>query len=337
MSQTTLTASVAATDASIEVDSPGDLRGDKAPPYRLAVNHEEMTVTEEAGDILTVVRDQSSLMDIFATDAFDREEPAGTRWNYADDAVTRWRGATTTADVDFSVTGGKGVIGILTPSTGASPMFETTAPLLEVQVRYRFSIDALDAVLDAYVRTGTDPNQNSYRARLVIDGAGALTLRLAKNVAGAATNLVGSVTPAGGPLAVDEEWNLALQATGSGTTSLAAKAWRTADGEPAAWQTTASDTEAILQTANMTALRFAPTPAATALIDDYTVARIPVGLTHTAGDVVVLVEEWPYPSQVVVGIGPPLSNPPSGAEYMDISTRPATFYRRVGAIWYSYP
>jgi large repetitive protein len=42
---------------------------------------------------------------------------------------------------------------------------------------------------------------------------------------------------------------LRLQASGSGTTSLNAKVWKTGAVEPAAWQATITDTTAGLQTA----------------------------------------------------------------------------------------
>lgn len=336
MSQTTLAASVASSDTTVSVDSVADLVGDRIPPYSIAINAEEMRVLEASGDDLTVIRSSTSL-ELIASDTFDRIE-SGV-WGYSDDGQNFWQGAFGTGG--DSVTGvreGRGYIDTITPLDPVTAAFIMQTPLGDLQARTKFYLpDDLDGLVDLYLRTDESPNQNSYRARLTISGAGAPSLRLSKNVAAANTALAGSVTPAG-TVALDAEWNIAFQATGMNPTSLAAKAWATADGEPAAWDTTASDSEAILQDPNHAGLRWRGTNANTsAEFDDWKVSRIPEGVTHDTGDTVVLVEDWPYPSNVVCGMGPPASNPPTGAEYIDCSTTPPTFYRRVGANWWAYP
>lgn len=338
MSETTLAAAVVASDTSITVSSVTDLVGSvRTPPYRVAINAEEMTVTADAGGgVLSVERDQNSPLDIYASDPFERSEDVGTSWFFADDGVSYWQGADSTADSDFSVSSGKGILAILTAGIGETPAFITSNPLTDYQVRFRFASDVLDVNVDAYLRTGVDPSQNAYRARLTIDGAGALGLRLAKNVASVATNLAASVTPAGGPYVASEEWTLAFQASGSGTTSLAAKAWRTSDGEPASWQTTTTDTEAVLQGANHSGLRYrAVSSTGTLEVQEYIVTLIPIGTSHANGDRVVLIEEWPYASDMVTGKGAPTANPPTGTKYLDIEAVPPVLYVRVGADWFT--
>jgi hypothetical protein len=329
---TTLSAGVAVTDGSISVTSAADF---PEPPFRVVVNQEEMVVYQVSGTTFSVHRGQTGVLGVFAEDTFEREVPAGGEWEWADDGISRWRGSESIADVDFSVTGGEGIIEVVTTGVSATPALVMAQPLLDLQVRQIARlIDTLDTTHDNYVRGGTDLSVNSYRARLTVDGAGAMSLRLSKNVTSVNTALAAAVVPPG-TVAVGDEINVAFQATDSGTTSLAAKAWRTVDGEPAAWQTTATDTEAILQTANHSGLRFRPTATGTVGIVHYTVAQVPVGITHASSDPVLLIDPWPIPIGVEFGIGPPLSNPPTGAEYIDIGASPPVVYFRVGFAWYS--
>lgn len=335
MSQTTLAANVAATDTSITVASVTDLAGIKVPPYWVAINAEDLKViADSGGGVLVVERDQASLLQIVTVDGFQRDET--DQWGYADDSVSRWQGGFTSANVEFNVLDGYGSMNALT-TNGELPALITSLPIGDIQVRFKFRLmQDTDVIIDTYVRSATDPGNNGYRARLTIDGAGAMNLRLSKNVANVNTALVASVVPSG-TVVVDDEVQVALQAVGNGTTSLGTKAWRTADGEPAAWQTTATDTEATLQGPNFSALRYRSSTVTPneARFDDYTVSRVPEGVAHTSGDTVVLVEEWPFASDVVVGRGAPVSNPPTGAQYLDVSVTPAVLYLRVGAVWRS--
>jgi hypothetical protein len=84
----------------------------------------------------------------------------------------------------------------------------------------------------------TDVN-NWYAARLELSTAGDLTLTLCKRIAGVVTDIGAAVTVGTGHTASDP-WRIRLNITGS---TLSAKAWRTADTEPATWQTQDTDTD----------------------------------------------------------------------------------------------
>lgn len=330
MTATTLSAGVAATDASISVTSAADF---PEPPFRVAVNHEEMVVYQVSGTTFSVARDQTTSLEQLVFDTFDREESDG--WlEVGDGSGARWRGSLSDADSNQLVTGGVGVLQILTNAVGKTTLMEVPNLPLDEQARFKFVlVDQLDVDVDSYSRF-TDSN-NTYRARLNVSGAGAMSLRLAKIVASVTTNLAAAVVPPG-TVAIGDEVNLAFQVTTlAGITSLSAKAWRTVDGEPAAWQTTIPDAEAALQVLALMAVRYRPVLASTFTIDDWLVSRVPTGLAHSSTDPVVLVDPWPFPPGLAVGLGPPASNPPTTSKYLDISVTPPVEYTRVGAVWYS--
>jgi hypothetical protein len=76
---------------------------------------------------------------------------------------------------------------------------------------------------------------------------GTVTLILAAIVNGNETDLAYSTLP--GTFAAGTSLTVRMETSGSGTTTLGAKAWRTGTTEPAAWQVTATDSTPSLQTA----------------------------------------------------------------------------------------
>jgi PKD repeat protein len=89
-------------------------------------------------------------------------------------------------------------------------------------------------------RTGS----SDYRARIRAMPTGT-TLSLMRVNGG--TTVLSTVTLPGLTYAPGDVIRIQVSATGSGTTTLSAKAWRVGDAEPAGWQTTTTDSTAALQ------------------------------------------------------------------------------------------
>lgn len=336
MSETTLAASMTAADLTLSVTANLDF-ADTEPPYRIAIDGEEMKVTERSGTTWTVERSAVLATEALVIDSFDREETAAL----GDVSSSfKWRGDDNDADVEYDVTGGAAVLTVLTAGKGNIARFSAEGQGLDAQLRARFQcLDQLNSDIDLRMRRWD--GDNLYRARLTISGAGAMSLRLAKVVASAVTNLAAAVVPPG-TVALDDWFWIAIQVTGTSPTELSAKAWREVDGEPAAWQTSVTDSEAILQLlfdarGNVsTEYRVAPlTGTGIYWMDDWTITNIPVGISHANGATVTSIEEWETPIAIAAGIGAPISNPPSGAAYVDGSVSPPVLYVRVGNAWYS--
>lgn len=80
---------------------------------------------------------------------------------------------------------------------------------------------------------------NWYCARLELSTAGAMTLILAKRVAGVVSD-IGAAVAVGTGHTANELWRIRVSIVGS---ALKAKAWPVADAEPSAWQLEATDTD----------------------------------------------------------------------------------------------
>ncbi len=97
-------------------------------------------------------------------------------------------------------------------------------------------------------RVGT----SEYRGKLKIDAAGAVSLQLTRLSGGTETTLSQSGT--GLTVQAGQSLNIRLLVTGTGTTTLQSKVWRTGTAEPGNWQATATDTAAGLQGAGAAGL-----------------------------------------------------------------------------------
>ena len=98
--------------------------------------------------------------------------------------------------------------------------------------------------------TGT----NDYRAKVKIAANGALTLYLVRVVNNAETTLVSTNLGSAFNYTVGSTLQIRLEVTGTSPTTVRAKAWKTSQTEPSAWQLTTSDSTAGLQTAGGIAL-----------------------------------------------------------------------------------
>ncbi|MCW2530198.1 MAG: domain containing protein [Pseudonocardiales bacterium] len=90
------------------------------------------------------------------------------------------------------------------------------------------------------------PN-NEYRARLRFTSTGQIALLLTRMVGGTETALGSEVTVTGLTYATGIAISIRVQVSGSGPTTVRARAWRSTGAEPAAWTATSSDATAALQ------------------------------------------------------------------------------------------
>jgi PKD repeat protein len=88
-------------------------------------------------------------------------------------------------------------------------------------------------------------NNNDYRAKIRYAAGGAITVYLTRVVNGTETTLT-TVNP-GITVAPNDTLRMRLQVTGTGTTAINFKIWRTSQAEPGTWTATTTDTTAALQ------------------------------------------------------------------------------------------
>lgn len=181
-----------------------------------------------------------------ASDNFDRTVASG--WGSADvgGAWTVRGGAGS-----FSVAGGAGSIDVAAGSSRYADLSEvSTASAL---VTAEFSVGALPGSGEgAYVGViGRQVGSDSYAARLVVSPNGQVRLYLLRGGSAAIAQpyLVPDLTVVAG-----SDYKIAVEVSGTGSTTVAAKVWKTSDPEPAAWMRSATDTTADLQSAGHVAV-----------------------------------------------------------------------------------
>ncbi|WP_426302602.1 PKD domain-containing protein [Arthrobacter sp. R-11] len=183
-----------------------------------------------------------------AADAFGRTVTGG--WGSADTggAWTIGSGA-----ANYNVAGGVGTM--LLGTAGASRTANlngVTAPDADVQVKA--SLDKIGDGGGTFVSiAGRRVGSDDYRAKLKIAATGATTLYLTRTSGGTETTLV-SANVAGLTLAAGDAVQIRMQVTGTGPTTLRAKAWRDGATEPGTWLLNTTDTTATLQAAGSTGL-----------------------------------------------------------------------------------
>ena len=330
MISTTLSALLSATATSLTVASASDFPG---PSFRIAIEGETLIVTDgpPGSTTWTVQRD---VLDqgapLIWAERWDNEIASGEGWG-----KTSWIGDRSSS-WDMSASGGVGIANQLVAGDTQRPLAAEAGQQLNAEVRFRFWLDALpDAGIEiSPITRHQSPTSSYYRSRFRINSGATTDLRHIKTVSGSGSTNLGSQT-SGPTMTAQEWWNLAVRASGSGTTTLEMKVWKDTDAEPG-WQNTTTDTEATLQVAGYCGINFDGDALVTVLpewlLDDFQISRIPTGVSHASGSTVVLVEEdWPL--IIPVGHGAPSSAPASGAAYYDADGH--KLYIREGAVWKS--
>jgi len=147
----------------------------------------------------------------------------------------------------FSVNGSAAVVSITAGGTRDADL--KAATLREVDMSVAVTLRALPTgtgSLYVYAVTRRQSLGNEYRARIRIDTAGAVRIALSRVVGKTETSLGSEVLVPGVTATPGLAIHLRVRATGSGTTTLSARAW-TGATEPGSWQVTATDTTAALQ------------------------------------------------------------------------------------------
>ncbi|PWJ56040.1 PKD repeat-containing protein [Quadrisphaera granulorum] len=210
-----------------------------------------LTVTDNKGATGTSTASVTASADVqpqptngtVAADAFGRTTSGG--WGTADTG-----GAWTTSGgaSAFSTGGGTGRMVIAKPgATLSAALGGVSASGTDLQAT--FSVDRAATGGGVYLTLqGRKVGNDDYRVTARQLANGSVSLILGKVVGGTSTTLK-AVTVPGVTVGAGQQLVVRLQTTGSGTTTLSAKAWLAGSAEPSAFQVTATDAAPSLQTA----------------------------------------------------------------------------------------
>ncbi|WP_243076170.1 PKD domain-containing protein [Microbacterium sp. SS28] len=123
-------------------------------------------------------------------------------------------------------------------ATSTDLTFSFTVPALPAGTGARMYVSALGRVVGA----------NDYRARWIIGTNGAVQAQLSRG----GTVMVWQDLPAANNITPGTKYNVRLQVSGTGTTTLRSKIWAQGTAEPTIWQLNTTDTTAALQVAGYT-------------------------------------------------------------------------------------
>lgn len=161
-------------------------------------------------------------------------------------------GPWTTNGSGFSVGGGQGQVRLAAGGQGPWAQLAQVAST-DVDLTTRITLDARPNLAAVYAGTiGRRVGTADYRMKVKIDANGAVSVSVVR-MAGTEATLQSLVLP--GPAYVGgTQLSTRLQVTGTSPTTVRAKVWPTAATEPTAWQVTATDSTAALQTAGAVGL-----------------------------------------------------------------------------------
>lgn len=202
-----------------------------------------LTVTDDRGATASASQDVSvgadGVVTPIATDLFDRVVSSG--WGSAG-LGGDWQ--LSGGSPAFAVADGRGTI-TLQPSWTRLADLPAVAAAENVLITTTFAVDAAPAGTGAASVTvaGRVVGGSAYQARVRFETGGAVRLYILRDevaLGGGGFVLPGAVEP-GADITVK------LSVTGTGITTVAAKAWRSTEAEPAAWQLLGEDSTAALQ------------------------------------------------------------------------------------------
>jgi PKD repeat protein len=188
----------------------------------------------------------------FVRDAFNRTVSNGLG---TADVGGAWSTSGTAAN--FAVSGGTGAITL--PSAGQTRWAWLGATTrTDTDLRLTVSLDKVPTGNGVYLdvigrRVSTN---NEYRSRIAMGSDGRIWVQLsALQGTGTPVALAPGVTlPASITFSAGSQVNIRMQVTGTNPTTLRLKVWPATAAEPSAWQTTATDTYAALQSAGAVGL-----------------------------------------------------------------------------------
>jgi PKD repeat protein len=207
----------------------------------------KLTITDDRGATATASQAVTVTAPlVWATDAFERTATNG--WGTADvGGAWAMNPGTATALSKFSVSGGAGQVS-LSPGNSYTASLPGASRSTNTEERFTVAVNQ-PSTGGGYYFSGIGrqiDSLNDYRAKFRVAATGAVALWLTRTVGGVETVLT-SVTIPGISVTTADSLNVRFQVTGTGTTTLRAKIWRTGTAEPASWALTATDSTAVLQ------------------------------------------------------------------------------------------
>ena len=205
-----------------------------------------LTVTDDQGassSVTQVVSPVAPAGSPFVADGFGRTVAGG--WGAAE-VGGAW--STVGAGSQFSVVPGGGVLTLAKAAqqleTFVGPA-RTDADVVEVVSASRVPVGG-----PLYLTvTGRRVSANSSEsARLLVNPNGSVTVRLSGTAAGVDKTLAGPVTVPGLTYVAGMSLSVRVQVVGTSPTTVRAKVWRTGQAEPASWQVSGVDSQAVVQT-----------------------------------------------------------------------------------------
>ena len=203
-----------------------------------------LTVTDDDGATGSTTRSVTvgGAPVVLAQDAFGRNVSSG--WGSADVGGAWTVGGTAS---NYSVSGGVGRVSL--NAGGGRTASLSSVSQSSADVTARLSLDKATTGGGVYMAViGRQVNSsNDYRVKLLVQSSGAVTAQLVRVVAGTET-VIQSVAPVPGlAVAAGDGLQVRFQVSGTGTTNLAAKVWKSGTAEPSAWLLQAADSTAALQ------------------------------------------------------------------------------------------
>lgn len=335
MPQGRITVAVGAQDTSISVDAT-DAADFPAPQFEADLDGEPVIVLAgpPGSGTWTLLR-ESANAEVVAETLFVVIDNDGLGQT---ELGIDWKHDTGDADVTVETDGTKAIITAITGAARVVPSL--IIPLLGTETRLHWRYPALPAGdnMDSYATARWAETNEYYRARLRVDTAGVVTSRLSKvDSAEVATDLTTNAST-GITIAAGEGLWIAMQAYGESPTTIRQKVWKDTDPEPTTWLQSTTDSQAELQDAGWPGFLFNPGASLSSLpyvveLLEVQVRQIQPGTTHPVDSLISSFDEWPLPTAVVVGSGPPTAIAREGSAYVDSETD--TFYVRVRGTWRS--
>ncbi|MDF2560201.1 MAG: hypothetical protein K0R99_1647 [Microbacterium sp.] len=199
-----------------------------------------LTVTDSLGGSSSITKSVTAQAQVFAaSDSFGRVVSSG--WGAADKGGT-WAPMSGSAAVT-SVADGVGKINIA-PAETREMLLQGTS-LLDTSARITYTLSSGPSTGVAYEGLGARRSgSNGYRALAWHRADGSTWLVIQRNGTAIASTAVAGLTWTAG-----STFNLAMDTTGSTTTTIRAKLWAGGGTEPAGWQLSTTDATAALQVA----------------------------------------------------------------------------------------
>lgn len=208
-----------------------------------------LTVTDNSGASNSVSHSvtvtSAPVPTTIASDSYNRTVASG--WGSADVGGT-W--VLSGSAANFAVTPGAGTMSLTTPGDGARNVNLSGVSAADVDLTTTLAMNKLangGGTTTVYLVARRTSSTAQYRARLRVSSAGAVSLALTKLDGSATEVVIGSqVTVSGLTYAPGADLKVRFRVSGSGPTTLNAKAWAGSGTEPASWQLTQTDTSATL-------------------------------------------------------------------------------------------